>query len=43
MTLSDDGTRAYAADPTGGDLLILDTSADPAAQARTRRRSRSAA
>jgi hypothetical protein len=25
MTLSDDGTRAYAADPTGGDLLILDT------------------
>jgi len=25
MTISDDGTRAYAADPTGGDLLILDT------------------
>ena len=25
MTLSDDGTRAYAADPTGGDMLILDT------------------
>jgi hypothetical protein len=25
MTLSDDGTRAYAADPTGHDLLILDT------------------
>ena len=26
MTLSDDGNRAYVADPTGGDLLILDTS-----------------
>jgi hypothetical protein len=26
MTLSDDGNRAYMADPTGGDLLILDTS-----------------
>jgi hypothetical protein len=25
MTLSDDGTRAYMADPTGGDMLILDT------------------
>jgi hypothetical protein len=25
MTLSEDGTRAYAADPTGGDMLILDT------------------
>jgi hypothetical protein len=25
MTLSDDGTRAYAADPTGGNMLILDT------------------
>jgi hypothetical protein len=26
MTLSDDGNRAYIADPTGGDMLILDTS-----------------
>ena len=26
MSLSDDGNRAYIADPTGGDLLILDTS-----------------
>jgi hypothetical protein len=26
MTLSDDGNRAYVADPTGGQLLILDTS-----------------
>ena len=26
MTLSDDGNRAYVADPTGGDMLILDTS-----------------
>ncbi len=26
MQLSDDGTRAYAADPTGGDMAILDTS-----------------
>jgi hypothetical protein len=26
MTLSDDGNRAYVADPHGGDLLILDTS-----------------
>jgi len=26
MTLSDDGNRAYIADATGGDLLILDTS-----------------
>jgi hypothetical protein len=26
MTLSDEGNRAYVADPTGGDLLILDTS-----------------
>ncbi len=26
MSLSDDGNRAYVADPTGGDLLILDTS-----------------
>jgi hypothetical protein len=26
MTLSDNGDRAYVADPTGGDLLILDTS-----------------
>jgi hypothetical protein len=26
MTLSDDGTRAYVADPSGGDMLILDTS-----------------
>jgi hypothetical protein len=25
MTISDDGTRAYAADPTDGELLILDT------------------
>jgi hypothetical protein len=26
MSLSDDGNRAYIADPTGGDMLILDTS-----------------
>ena len=26
MTLSADGNRAYVADPTGGDMLILDTS-----------------
>jgi hypothetical protein len=26
MTISDDGNRAYVADPTGGDMLILDTS-----------------
>src|SRR5690349_18706510 len=26
MTLSDDGNRAYVADPTGGNMLILDTS-----------------
>jgi LVIVD repeat len=26
MTLSDDGNRAYVADPTGGDMLILDVS-----------------
>lgn len=26
MTLSDDGNRAYVADPIGGDMLILDTS-----------------
>ncbi len=26
MTLSDNGDRAYMADPTGGDLLIADTS-----------------
>jgi hypothetical protein len=26
MTLSDNGNRAYVADPTGGDMLILDTS-----------------
>jgi hypothetical protein len=26
MTLSEDGNRAYVADPTGGQLLILDTS-----------------
>ena len=26
MTLSDDGNRAYVADPNGGDMLILDTS-----------------
>ncbi|MDQ6835134.1 MAG: hypothetical protein M3016_03005 [Actinomycetota bacterium] len=26
MTLSDNGNRAYIADPTGGDMLILDTS-----------------
>ena len=26
MTLSDSGDRAYVADPTGGDMLILDTS-----------------
>jgi hypothetical protein len=26
MTLSNDGNRAYVADPTGGDMLILDTS-----------------
>jgi hypothetical protein len=26
MTLSDDGNRAYIADPNGGDMLILDTS-----------------
>jgi hypothetical protein len=26
MTLSDDGTRAYVADPTGGNMLILDVS-----------------
>ncbi|GAC1440633.1 MAG: hypothetical protein NVSMB51_20120 [Solirubrobacteraceae bacterium] len=26
LTLSDDGNRAYIADPTGGDMLILDTS-----------------
>ncbi|MGI9185713.1 MAG: LVIVD repeat-containing protein [Solirubrobacteraceae bacterium] len=26
MTLSDDGKRAYVADPTGGQMLILDTS-----------------
>ncbi|MEA2159537.1 MAG: hypothetical protein QOD66_1917 [Solirubrobacteraceae bacterium] len=26
MSLSDDGNRAYVADPTGGDMLILDTS-----------------
>ena len=26
MTLSDDGNRAYIADPTGGNMLILDTS-----------------
>ncbi len=26
MTLSDDGNRAYVADPSGGDMLILDTS-----------------
>jgi hypothetical protein len=26
MSLSDDGKRAYVADPTGGDMLILDTS-----------------
>jgi hypothetical protein len=26
MTLSDDGDRAYVADPTGGNMLILDTS-----------------
>ncbi len=26
MTLSDNGDRAYVADPTGGDMLILDTS-----------------
>ncbi|MEO6858423.1 MAG: hypothetical protein ABI323_07535 [Solirubrobacteraceae bacterium] len=26
MTLSDNGDRAYMADPTGGDLLIMDTS-----------------
>jgi hypothetical protein len=26
MTLSDNGDRAYIADPTGGDMLILDTS-----------------
>jgi hypothetical protein len=26
MTLSDDGNRAYVADPTGGDMLIMDTS-----------------
>ncbi|MEA2170688.1 MAG: hypothetical protein QOF76_3988, partial [Solirubrobacteraceae bacterium] len=26
MTLSDDGNRAYVADPTGGQMLILDTS-----------------
>jgi hypothetical protein len=38
MTLSDDGTRAYVADPSGGDILILDTSQiqarRPAPQAR---------
>lgn len=38
MSLSDDGNRAYIADPTGGDLLILDTSAiqarEPDPQAR---------
>jgi hypothetical protein len=38
MTLSDDGKRAYIADPTGGDMLILDVSqiqarkADPQAR-----------
>jgi hypothetical protein len=26
MSLSDDGNRAYVADPSGGDMLILDTS-----------------
>jgi hypothetical protein len=26
LTLSDDGNRAYIADPSGGDMLILDTS-----------------
>jgi hypothetical protein len=26
MTLSDNGDRAYVADPTGGDMLIMDTS-----------------
>jgi hypothetical protein len=26
MTLNNDGNRAYVADPTGGDMLILDTS-----------------
>jgi hypothetical protein len=38
MTLSDDGNRAYVADPTAGELLILDTSQiqarKPDAQAR---------
>src|SRR5437764_7418732 len=38
MSLNDDGNRAYIADPTGGDMLILDTSQiqarDPNPQAR---------
>ncbi|MFL5896750.1 MAG: LVIVD repeat-containing protein [Thermoleophilaceae bacterium] len=38
MTVSDDGNRAYLADPTGGDMVVLDTSQiqarKPDAQAR---------
>ena len=43
MTLSDDGNRAYVADPTGGEHADPRHQRDPGPQGRTRRRARSAA